>query len=95
MLDVENKIKEWYDAGVMTIDKAVVYEAERHKENKAKASRGRGRSNVRKSGKEAGITVSESEDKPSQEQPHQPQQDESFHDSILDMFAGDDDEDDN
>ena len=95
VLDIENKIKEWYDADVMTIDKAVVYEAERHKENKAKASRGRGRSNVRKSGKEAGITVSESEDKPSQEQPHQPQQDESFHDSILDMFAGDDDEDDN
>lgn len=92
IIDVENKIKEWYDAGVMTIDKAVVYEEERRKENKTKASRRRGRSNVRKSGKEAGITVSEPEGSKAEEAADE---DEPFHDSILDMFAGDDDENDN
>lgn len=91
-VDVENKLKEWFDAGVMKIDKATAYEAERHKENKAKASRGRGRTNVRKTGEEAGIAVeSSASKKPEEEKPA----DEPMHDSILDMFAEDDDEDDN
>ncbi|MBR1796695.1 MAG: hypothetical protein IJ757_01580 [Clostridiales bacterium] len=90
-VDVENKLKEWFDAGGMTIDKAAVYEAERHKENKVKASRGKGRTNVRRSGKEAGITVGETKSaEPSEEESSVP-----IHDSILDMFSGDDDEDDN
>lgn len=93
-VDIEQTLKEWFDAGAMTIDKAAVFEAERHKENKAKASRNKGRTNVRKSGKEAGITVDKSgEDK----DPPKPQSADAHavHDSILDMFAEDDDEDDN
>ena len=101
MVDVTNKLKEWFDAGVMTVDKAMVYEAERHKENKAKASRSRGRTNVRKSGKDAGITVESKEEKPeakpedaeTQTEELKPAADETEHDSILDMFSGDDDED--
>lgn len=86
-LDIYNKIKEWFDADVRSVDKAMVYENERHKENKAKAAKGRGRTNVRKSGKEAGITLEEpqqADSKPEEETP------ESTHDSILDMFSGDD-----
>ncbi len=92
--DVENKLKEWFDAGVMTIDKAMVYENERHEENKAKASRSRGRTNVRRSGKEAGITAAKAEPKKEEKKaeettPEQPseQKEEPVHDSILDMFS--------
>ena len=86
-VDVENKLKEWFDAGITTIDKAMVYEAERHEENKAKASRQRGRNNVRRSGKEAGITLSSADDTKKSGEPVQ-----EFHDDILDMFTEDDDE---
>ena len=90
MVDVTNKLKEWLDAGVMPVDKAMVYESERHKENKAKASRSRGRTNVRKSGKDAGITVETKEETKAEETAEKPEeakpQEEAEHDSILDMF---------
>ena len=94
-VDIENKLKDWFDAGVMTIDKAMAFEAERHKENKTKASRSRGRTNVRKSGKEAGITLDapkaedSSEASKEQEESAQESDDNQMHDSILDMFSGD------
>jgi len=89
--DISNKLKEWIDAGAMTIDKAMLYENERHKENAAKASKGRGRTNVRKSGKQAGITLEEP--KAADSEPKEEEKPEPAHDSILDMFSGDDDED--
>ena len=92
-VDINNKLKEWVDAGAMTVDKAMVYENERHKENKAKASRNKGRSNVRKSGKEAGITLDAPEDSGDGNAAPEGTQPEPTHDSILDMFSGDDDED--
>ncbi|MCQ2516008.1 MAG: DnaD domain protein [Saccharofermentans sp.] len=83
---VEDKIKEWYVAGITTIDKAKIYEEERHQENKAKATKKRGRTNTRRTGKEAGITVdvvsNTSEDaKVNDSEPE-------VKDSILDMFSG-------
>ena len=92
-VDVENKLKEWFDAGVMTIDKAMVYENERHKENKAAATKRKGRTNVRRSGKEAGITVEEPEKNEDGQAPENGAEEAPMHDSILDMFQGDDDED--
>ena len=93
-LDIYNKIKEWFDADVRSVDKAMVYENERHKENKTKASRSRGRTNVRKSGKEAGITLDapkaedSSEASKEQEESAQESDDNQIHDSILDLFSG-------
>ena len=93
-VDIESKLKEWFDAGVMTIDKATVYEAERHKENKEKAQRNRGRTNVRKTGKEAGISMPSAEEtdasKKNAEESEPP-----VHDSILELFGDIEDEDDN
>lgn len=91
-IDINNKLKEWFDAGIKTVDAAMVYENERHKENSAKASRSRGRTNVRKSGKEAGITL----DMPKDEAPdtQEPAEETKMHDSILDMFSGDSNEND-
>ena len=88
-VDVENKLREWFDAGITTIDKAAVYEKERADENKAKASRARGRSNVRRSGKDAGITVKQKEDE--EQKSEKPSLE---HDPILEMFGGGNDEDD-
>ena len=91
-IDINNKLKEWVDAGAMSIDKAMVYENERHKENAAKASRNRGRSNVRKSGKQAGITLDTPDNSGSakEETKTEPEQ---TNDPILDMFSGDGNED--
>ncbi len=82
---VEDKIKEWYAAGVTTIDKAAVYENQRHQENKSKSTRKRGKTNTRRSGSEAGIKVEDNTaaTKQDNESP-------SISDSILDMFSGDD-----
>lgn len=93
-LDIENKLKEWFDAGVMSIDKAMVYESERHAENKTKSSRKRGTTNVRKTGKELGIVVEESPE-PGADAADEGKASQPVHDSILDMFAENDDEDDN
>ena len=91
-LDIEQKLKEWYEAGVFTIDKATVYEAERAKENKSKVSRTKGRTNVRKSGKEAGITADKTSEANNSDEDQK--DDAPIHDSILDMFSGGSDEDD-
>ncbi len=109
--DIGNKIKEWFDAGVMSIDKAMLYEKERERENKAKSgsTRSRGRANLRKTGREAGITAAsassgEAKTEPAKEEAKEETKEEPkeevkpaaapVHDSILDMFSGDDDEDD-
>ena len=109
--DIGNKIKEWFDAGVMSIDKAMLYEKERERENKAKSgsTRSRGRANLRKTGREAGITAAsassgEAKTEPAKEETKEETKEEPkeevkpaaapVHDSILDMFSGDDDEDD-
>ncbi|MBO4603752.1 MAG: DnaD domain protein [Clostridiales bacterium] len=81
--DVENTLSAWYEAGVTGVESAVVYEEERHKENKSKYSRKKGRAGSSwKTGAEAGIldgSVAE-EDKPSAEE-------EPIPDDILDMFG--------
>lgn len=82
---VEEKIKEWYAAGVNAIDKAAVYENQRHQENKSKATRKRGKTNTRRSGSEAGIKVEDN--KPAENEAEAAP---SMNDSILDMFSGDD-----
>lgn len=95
-LDIENKLKEWFDAGVMSIDKAMVYENERHVENKSKASRKRATTNVRRTGKEAGILIEQNpEPGAASKEDSKATRNEPMHDSILDMFAENDDEDDN
>lgn len=93
-VDVENKLKEWFDAGAMTIDKAVVFENERYKENKAKAAKGRGRTNIRRSGSEAGITASSGSSEGSTDKDSEAGKSVPMHDPIIDMFSEDEDEDD-
>ena len=98
-VDVGNKLKEWFDAGVFALDKAAVYEAEQRKENKSRASRRRGRTNMRRTGKEAGITASESgpQEMAGSEAAVSKDiyEDSGEKDSILDMFGGGYDEDNN
>jgi len=92
--NVEDKLKEWHAAGISTIDKAASYEAQRHSENKAKSAKGRGRTNARRSGSEAGIVVPHEEQSDAEETPAVTG-DSVSGDSILDMFNGDGDEDNN
>lgn len=93
---VEDKVKEWYAAGVTTIDKIVVYEEERKQENKAKYSKRRGRTNTRRTGKEAGITLEDTNNELSDakegvaEEPKSSSGEDDFSDPVLDMFSGDD-----
>lgn len=91
---VDDKLREWYAAGVTTLDEASVYEAERYSENKAKASRKRAKDNVWRTGKEAGITSDNSEAKPV-EKPEKTDESSSADDDddpILGMFGGDDED---
>jgi len=88
---VEDKIKEWFAAGISSIDKAVVYEGQRHQENKSKASRKRGKTNTRKSGLEAGIKVeNETSNTDNQSSDAADDENQDVNDSILNMFSGDD-----
>ena len=92
-VDVENKLRDWFDAGVTSIDKACIYEKEREEENTARASRARGRTNVRKTGKDAGITVETNKDR--KDVKSAPENDPvADNDPILAMFGGENDEDD-
>ena len=95
-IHVEEKLKEWYAAGIKTIDEATVYEAERAAENKAKASRKRGRDNVWRTGKEAGIVADTATI--NKEQIVNPEvnstssEDSDDYDPILGMFGGNDED---
>ncbi|MCQ2532516.1 MAG: DnaD domain protein [Saccharofermentans sp.] len=90
-IHVETKLKEWFAAGVTTLDAAMVYEAERKAENKAKASRKRGTDNVWRTGREAGITIEDAK-KPEKEENKKEPDDDDDYDPILGMFGGDDED---
>ena len=91
VIHVDEKLREWYAAGVKNLDEANVYEAERYSENKAKASRKRAKDNVWRTGKEAGITSDNSENKPVAE-PEKAVPADDDDDPILGMFGGDDED---
>lgn len=95
-IHVEEKLREWYAAGIKTLDEATVYEAERYSENKAKASRKRAKDNVWRTGKEAGITSESAESSDSTEVKNAKDDNESSPDDdddpILGMFGGDDED---
>lgn len=90
---VEDKLREWYAAGIESIDAAAVYENEKRLENKAKGSRKRSKDNVWKSGSEAGITA-EPKSNTSVIEPAKvtEEADNSEVDPILSMFGGNDED---
>lgn len=80
ILNAEETLNKWFEAGIHSIDKAMVYEAERHQENKAKQSRKKGTDNVWKSGAEAGIVTNTAK-------PAENTEDAGDIDNILGMFG--------
>lgn len=83
-VDVENTLSAWFEAGVTGIESAVVYEEERHKENKSKYSRKKGRAGSSwKTGAEAGIFADSKEDKAADVEAEE----DPIPDDILDMFG--------
>jgi len=61
---VDDKLTEWYAAGIDEIDKAMAYENERKKENKRKATRSKAKNNANKTW---GELVGENDNKPKEQ----------------------------
>lgn len=92
--NVADTLMVWHEAGINSIDKAMLYEAERKDENISKNTRKRGTDNTELTGKEAGIEVKKNRqdsDKAIPAKPLKPSN--SKTDGILDMFGDDDDND--
>jgi len=90
MADVENTLLTWQEAGVKTVDAAVVFEDERYKENKRKSSRKKGRSGSSwKTGGEAGIAEQIA---PAKKEDDDDGDSGDIPDDILDMFGGGDED---
>lgn len=97
--NVEDTLIVWHEAGISTVDKAMVYENERHTERKSKVRRIRGRDNLMKTGAEAGLLgnedgkdkggnkTSDKEDTTNEDTAS------DVSDVILDLFGGDDEDD--
>ena len=91
--NVEDKLREWYAAGVSDIDAAAVYENMRRQENKAKSSRGRSRNNPhktygeleQKSAVKKTAPETKTEEKPKSEEKTEQEQE---NDDILTLFGG-------
>ncbi len=93
--NVEDTLVIWHQAGIKSVDKAMVYENERRTERKSKARKAGGRDNVWKTGAEAGLLKKEEADSQSEKKDVQLPEDDDrseAHDMILDLF-GDNDED--
>lgn len=94
--NVEDKLTEWIAAGVKDLDGASLYEAERHKENKAKAVRRNTHNNAWKTGEEAGIVGSKPEKatnkEKEQKKPADQGDDGSVNNDVILALFGDDDE---
>ena len=87
---VDDKLKEWYAAGVSSIDAAQVYEAERKTENQNRDRKIRGKNRYFRTGDEAGIKIDlkeEPDKKPKKKE------DPVEQDDILDLFGSDDEDD--
>ena len=87
--NADEVLSRWITAGVTTLKEAEKYESELTQENKSKY-KSRKSGNARRTGKAAGIEVV---DAPKEEKEEKEESGEGFMD-ILDMFGGDDDEDD-
>ncbi len=91
--DIEATLSSWYEAGVKDVESASSYEEERHKENKSKFDRKKGRAGTSwKTGAEAGITEEEVVPAREDNEPQTPAPADNEHviDDILDMFGGSD-----
>jgi len=90
--DIEATLSSWYEAGVRDVESASSYEEERHKENKSKFDRKKGRAGTSwKTGAEAGITE-EGVPQKGDDESEEPAAGGNDHiiDDILDMFGGSD-----
>ena len=91
--NVGDTLTKWHDNGIKTVDEAVKFSEEEHKENKRKATRRKPAvGSSWRTGAEAGIGDA-AESKASDAKPVKDEDDSSIPDDILDMF-GDSDEDD-
>ncbi|MBP5655807.1 MAG: hypothetical protein J6X33_09895 [Clostridiales bacterium] len=89
--DVEDTLSAWYEAGVTDVASAAVYEEERHKENKSKYSRKKGRAGSSwKTGAEAGISEEAQEPSGKEDNSAKTSSEDHIIDDILDMFGGSD-----
>ena len=94
--DIEATLSSWFEAGVTDIESAALFEEERHKENKSKYSRKKGRAGTSwKTGSEAGINADEQdsgikEDKKDSAPEEGNAEEDLVLDDILDMFGGGD-----
>ena len=96
--DIETTLSAWYEAGVTNIEQAAVYEEERHKENKNKYARKKGRGGTSwKTGAEAGLTGEEGagikKAAPSGPEEKSGTAEDDLPDDILDLFGARDDND--
>lgn len=94
LANVGDTLKKWHDQGVKTVEDAVKFEEEEHKENKRKATRRKGTTGASwRTGAEAGIGETQVEAPKAQAVSKEDDPDDSnIPDDILDMF-GDSDED--
>ena len=92
MKNVEDKLTEWVAADVRTLDRAVVYEAERHNENKLKAKKTKSRENAWKTGKDAGIVKGSDDGKKAAKAPSGPKPEDGIGDDVILALFGDDEE---
>ena len=92
--DVEATLSSWYEAGVTDVEQAVVYEEERHKENKSKYSRKKGRGGTSwKTGAEAGLTAEGKKTEPDDAKDKTAGGEDDLPDDILDLFGARNDND--
>lgn len=85
--NVEDTLNTWYELGIKTPDKAMVYENERHQENKSKSRKMRGKDNLWKTGAEAGLLKQDKEKNGEKADPVKNDADDKTHDVILDLFG--------
>lgn len=92
--NVGDTLTKWHDNGIKTVEDAIKFSEEEHKENKRKATRRKATSGaVWRTGAEAGVGEAKTEGTVIKTDPAAAEQEDNIPDDILDMF-GDSDEDD-
>lgn len=97
LINVEETLKNWFEVGADTFEKAGLYEEDKHKENSQKASRRRSRGAAKtawRTGEEAGIADAGDKEKPDSKAEEKVAKEESKNlpAGVLEMFGGSDED---